>query len=57
MSSFLHTVFNPDGITYREIAFTQGGGSVRDDNHHLLARICRHESASTWSIEPLGGET
>ena len=54
---FLHTHFSPDGVIYREIAFTQGGGSLYNDNHHLLARTLEHKSMPTWSIEPLGGET
>ena len=53
---FLHTRFNPDGVAYREIAFTQGGGSVCNDNHHLLARTLEHKGMPTWLIEPLGGE-
>ena len=57
MSSFLHTRLNPDGITYREVAFTQGGGLVCNDNHNLLAYTLGQKGASTWSIEPLGGET
>ena len=45
---------NLDGIHYREVAFTQGGRLVCDDNHHLLARTFGHKGRLTWSIEPLG---
>ena len=53
----MHTHFSPDSVIYREVAFTQGGGLVCNDNHHLLARTLEHKGMSTWSIEPLGGET
>ena len=54
---FCIPVLNPDGVAYREIAFTQVGGSVCNDNHHLLARTLEHKGMPTRSIEPLGGET
>ena len=57
MSSFC-IPYLPDGVMYRETAFTQGGGSLCDDNHHLLARTFGYKKgASIWSFEPLSGET